>query len=200
MENKESYPLDTSGEDWFRNLGQNLGDNWDSDRANAAQADLTRYGFKLVRGKRPRKQPRTHIPLPGEVIGGRTYHLAVCPAVMYPRDKEWVFRDLLLQATRVLERLNYRQSMAICNALGWRYSTFKARRSRYRRVRLWEAFVIVDWSLRGKPIVRKRQLCKDSLEEVSSKVDKSLTTMREQRGQRQGHPRALYDSLLSYGE
>jgi len=186
MSNRESYPLDTSGEDWFRNLGKHPdGNDQKLDQADAAQADLIQYGFKIIRGKRPRKRGRTHIPLPGEAIGGRTYHLAVCPAVMFPRDKEWVFRDLLLQATRILERLNYRQSMAICNALGWKYSTFKARRSRYRRVHLWEAFVIVDWSLRGKPIVRKRQLCKDTPEEVSAKVDKALAEIHEQREQRQ---------------
>ena len=185
MSNKEVYPLDTSGEDWFKNLGQHLDDNHqESERTHAAQASLTRYGFELIRGKQPRKQRRIHIPLPGEAIGGRTYHLAVCPAVMFPRDKEWVFRDLLLQATRILERLNYRQSMAICNALGWKYSTFKARRSLYRRVHLWEAFVIVDWSLSGKPIVRKRQLCKDSPHEVSGKIDKALAEIHEQREQR----------------
>jgi hypothetical protein len=100
--------------------------------------------------------------------------------MVIPGD-DWVFRDVIWQCQRILSKLTYQQSQAVCRAFGWAYSTYKARCSMYRPAQLWEALLIVDWALRGKPIVRKRHKCNITWDEYREKIAEPRKELAEQR-------------------
>lgn len=51
----------------------------------------------------------------------------------------------------------------------------------YRPAQLWEALLIVDWALRGKPIVRKWDKCNITWDEYREKIAEPRKELAEQR-------------------
>jgi len=188
LSDKEVYPLDTSQDggpprnDWEYQQWSAKNDA-EYSHYEASQANLTRFAFNTTTRSEYVKKRRRKKPLPahpGKIIGGRPYYMAVMPAMYYPRDLS-VFSDVIWRAQEILRKVTYAESMGLCNQFEWKYSTFEARRSGYRLPNLSEAFLIVDWSLRGKPMVRLRQKSKLTWEEYEAKIEEYKQEIEERK-------------------
>jgi hypothetical protein len=90
-------------------------------------------------------------PRPNVVPPGRTYFVAHIPI------ESWEFEALRIKYQEILQELTYREAIAWCRGLGFKWSTFLMRKYRHRAPRLEEIILTVGWYDAGKPVQRKNR-------------------------------------------
>jgi len=86
----------------------------------------------------------------GDILAGRPYLVANIPT------ESWEFEELKIKYHEILNKLTYKEAMALCRAFDYSYSTFLMRKYGHRHPRFEEVILTVNWYRNGKPVVAKK--------------------------------------------
>lgn len=83
----------------------------------------------------------------GDTLPGRPQAVAIDIPI-----EPWEIEKLRIEYMGILQKLTYREAMALMRALGRSYSCFLSRRYGHRRPQLEEVIATINWARNGKPI------------------------------------------------